>query len=59
MFCMKQNKQLQLQVSNICHVTNKSYIIMRLNCLQAKFSQLKMLVDTFAENNAPIQVLCL
>ena len=33
----------------------------RVNCqsLQAKFSQIKMLVDTFAENNTPIQVLCL
>ena len=40
---------------------NKSCIIMSLNCqsLQAKFSQIKMLVDTFAENNTPIQVLCL
>ena len=59
MFCVKQNEQLQLQVSNICHVTNKSCIIMSLNCLQAKFSQLEMLVDTFAEHNTPIQVLCL
>ena len=39
---------------------NKSCIIMSLNCQsrkQAKFSQIKMLVDTFAENNTPIQVL--
>ena len=34
---------------------------MSLNCqsLHAKFSQIKLLVDTFAENNTPIQVLCL
>ena len=40
---------------------DKSCIIMSLNCqsLQAKFSQIKMRVDTFAENNTPIQVLCL
>ena len=40
---------------------NKSCIIMSLNCqsLQAQFSQIKMLVDTFAENDTPIQVLCL
>ena len=42
---------------------NKSCIIMSLNCqsLQAKFSQIKMLVDTliFVKNNTPIQVVCL
>ena len=40
---------------------SQSCIIMSPNCqsLQAKFSQIKMLVDTFAENNTPIQVLCL
>ena len=38
-----------------------SCIIMSLNCqsLHAKFSQIKLLVDTFAENGTPIQVLCL
>ena len=42
-------------------IDNKSCIIMSLNCQsrQVKFSQKKMLVDTFAENNTPIQVLCL
>ena len=40
---------------------NKYCIIMSLTCqsLQAKFSQIKMFVDTFAENNTTIQVLCL
>ena len=35
--------------------------IMSLNCqsLHAKFSQIKLLVNTFAENNTSIQVLCL
>ena len=35
--------------------------IMSLNCqsLHAKFSQIELLVDTFTENNTPIQVLCL
>ena len=34
---------------------------MSLNCqsLHAKFSQIKLLVDTFAENGTSIQVLCL
>ena len=36
-----------------------SCIIMSLNCqsLHAKFMQIKLLVDTFAENGTPIQVL--
>ena len=40
---------------------NKSCIIMSHNgqSLEAKFFQIKMLVDTFAENNTHIQVLCL
>ena len=38
-----------------------SCIIMNLDCqsLHAKFSRIKLLVDTFAENETPIQVLCL
>ena len=38
-----------------------SCIIMSLDCqsLHAKFSQIKLRVDTFAENGTPIQVLCL
>ena len=40
---------------------SNSCIIMSLNCqsLHAKFSQIKLLVDTFSENGTPIQVLCL
>ena len=42
-------------------LNTNSCAIMSLNCqsLHAKFSQIKLLVDTFAENNTPIQVLCL
>ena len=38
-----------------------SCIISSLNCqsLHAKFSQIKLLVDTFAENETPIQLLSL
>ena len=39
----------------------KSCTIMSLNCqsLHAKFTQIKILLDTFAANDTPIQVLCL
>ena len=39
----------------------KSCTIMSLNCqsLHAKFTQIKILLDTFAANDKPIQVLCL
>ena len=42
-------------------LNTNSCAIMSLNCqsLHVKFSQIKLLVDTFAENNTPIQVLCL
>ena len=42
-------------------LNTNSCAIMSLNCqsLHAKFSQIKLLVHTFAENNTPIQVLCL
>ena len=42
-------------------LNTNSCAIMSLNCqsLHAKFSEIKLLVDTFAENNTPIQVLCL
>ena len=34
MFCVNKNKQLQLQVSNICHVNN----IFRTRCLSPMYS---------------------
>ena len=39
-------------------LNTNSCAIMSLNCqsLHAKFSQIKLLVDTFAENNIPIPV---
>ena len=42
-------------------LNTNSCAIMSLNCqsLHAKFSLIKLLVDTFAENNTSIQVLCL
>ena len=42
-------------------LNTNSCAIMSLNCqsLHAKFSQIILLVDTFAENNTPIQVICL
>ena len=40
---------------------SSSCTIMSINCqsLNAKFSKIKLLIDTFAENGKPIQVLCI
>ena len=39
--------------TNSCAIMSLTY-----QSLHAKFSQIKLLIDTFAENNTPIQVLC-
>ena len=41
-------------------IESNSYTIMSINCqsLNAKFSKIKLLIDTFAEYGKPIQVPC-
>ena len=45
----------------IRNINNDSCTIMSLNCqsLNAKFPDIKLLLDTFEEANKPVQVLCL
>ena len=47
-------------VNSLTHLTN-GFGILSLNCqsLHAKFDYIRLLVDKFAANNCPLQVLCL